>query len=83
MPNIVQIMKLLIMQFYPASCHFIPARYEHILHSFQLSDTSSHCSVPNVREQESHRTKQQVNCIVAYFVAYFLHSKRVGKNTRI
>jgi hypothetical protein len=61
----VQVMKLLIMQFSPASCHLIPLRS-----SALSSNTLSLCSSLNVRDQVSHpcrtTSKMIVLCILIF-----------------
>jgi hypothetical protein len=49
-------MQLLIMQFSPASCHFIPLRPNILLNTL-FSNTLNLCSSLNVRDQVSHPYK--------------------------
>jgi hypothetical protein len=53
----VQVMKLLIIQFSPASCHILPSSVQNIFLSILFSNTVSLCSSLNVRGKVSHPYK--------------------------
>jgi hypothetical protein len=72
----VQVMKLLIMQFSPTSCHFI-RRTPNILLSVLFSNTLSLCSSLNIRERVSHTYRTTGKIIVLYILIFmFLDSRR-------
>jgi hypothetical protein len=76
----VQVMKLLIMQFSPTSCHFSSLRAKYFTQHHVHSRTLSLCSSFNVREQVSHPYKTKGKIIVLYSLIFmFLDSRREDK----
>jgi hypothetical protein len=73
----VQIMELLIMQFFPASCHFIPLRSKYSpKHLFSNTLNLCVCSFFNVRDQVSHPYKPTGKIIVLYILIFMLLDSR-------
>jgi hypothetical protein len=74
-----QVMKLLIMQFSPASYHFIPLRSKYSL-QHMFSNTISLYSSLNIRDQISHPYRTTDKIIVFHILIFmFLDSGREDK----
>jgi hypothetical protein len=79
----VQVMKLLIMQSSPTSCHFIPLRSKYSpQHLF--SSTLSLCSSLNVRGQVSHTYETTGKVTVLHILIFaFLDSRREDRSSAL
>jgi hypothetical protein len=71
-------MKLLIMQFSPTSCHFIPLRSKYSL-STLFSYTLSLCSSLNVRDQVPHPCRTTDRIIVLYILIFYIFTQQMGR----
>jgi hypothetical protein len=76
----VQVVKLLIMQYFQPSCHLIPLRSKYSPSNL-FSNTLSLCSSLNVREQVSHPYKTTGKIIILYILIHtFSDSRREHKS---
>jgi hypothetical protein len=74
-----QVMKLLVMQFFPTSRHFISLQCKHSPQTL-FANILSLCSSLNVRDQVSHPYRTTNNIIVLYIIIFtFLDKRREDK----
>jgi hypothetical protein len=74
----VQIMKLLIMQFYPSSCHLISPRSRYSLHP--LLNHPQSVSLSNVKDQVSYPHKSIGHIIVLQIIIFTFLDSRLEQN---